>query len=248
MLKLEITASSRTGCVRTNNEDMAVVGEWFVRNSKMRAHYSTDKTDRYLIALADGMGGHNSGEIASSDVLHNLQFFFGDIPQGVNSGDFTEMIFEWLQSINNIIDSKGHSDPKFHDMGTTLVGLAYYGGEFYWMNCGDSRLYRLHDGELRQMTTDHSLNNIYGDTHHSNYITNCIGGGCKTSYIDLVECTSEIEKGDIFVLCSDGLSDMVPDDEIRRLLLEGFEADALCQAAEDAGGNDNITVCVIKVS
>lgn len=248
MLKLDITASSRTGCVRTNNEDMVVVGEWFVRSSRLRARYATDQTDRYLIALADGMGGHSGGEIASSDVLHNLQFFFNDIPQGVQPGDFTEMIFEWLQSINNIIDSKGHSDPKYHDMGTTLVALAYYGGFFYWMNCGDSRLYRLHDGKLHQMTTDHSLNSIYGDSQHSNLITNCIGGGCKTSYIDLVECTQEIEPGDILMLCSDGLSDMISDDDICQMLLNGYEADNLCQAADDAGGKDNVSVCVIRVS
>ena len=247
MLKLEITAASRIGCVRTNNEDMILVGEWFVRNSKLRAHYSTGESDRYLVALADGMGGHSGGEVASSDTLHNLQFFFGDIPSGLKTSDFNEMIVEWLESINNILSSKGHSDPIYRNMGTTLVALAYYGGEFYWLNCGDSRLYRLHEGRLSQVTTDHSLSNLMGIDEHSSIITNCIGGGCSTSFIDMVRFTQDVQPGDVFMLCSDGLNDMVDDREIERMLSEGFDADALCQAAEDAGGYDNVSVCVISV-
>jgi protein phosphatase len=115
------------------------------------------------------------------------------------------------------------------------------------MNCGDSRLYRLHDGVLQQLTTDHSLNNLLGSNQHTNIITNCIGGGCKTSYIDLVQCTADVQPGDVFMLCSDGLSDMISDEEIARLLLSGHEATALCEAAEEAGGHDNVSVIVIHV-
>jgi protein phosphatase len=227
---------------------MLLVGEWFVRNSKMSTHIDTSATDRYLTALADGMGGHNSGEVASSDVLHNLQFFFGDIPAGLKPGEFNEAIYEWLESINTIIDSKGHSEPKYHDMGTTLVAMAYYAGEYYWMNCGDSRLYRLHDGQLRQLTTDHSLSNLLGSPKHSNIITNCIGGGCKTSYIDLMQFTGDVQPGDAFLLCSDGLSDMLTDEQIARLLADGHDAEGLCDAAEEAGVLDNVSVIVIRVS
>lgn len=247
MPKFEITAASHVGCVRQNNEDMLLVGEWLVRNSKMSTTVDMSKTDRYMIALADGMGGHNSGDVASSDVLHNLQYFFGDIPSGLKPGDFNETIVEWGESINNIIDSKGHVDPKYQGMGTTLVALAYYGGEFYWMNCGDSRLYWLHEGHLQQLTTDHSLSNLMGSTKHSNIITNCIGGGCKTSYIDMVQCTDDVNVGDSFLLCSDGLSDMIDDTTIERLLTEDSDATALCEAAEDAGGLDNVSVIVIRV-
>lgn len=247
MLNFDITAASRTGLVRENNEDMIVVGEWFVRDGKMRTHFSTKNVERYLLALADGMGGHNSGEVASSEALHNLQFFFNDIPGGLPSSEFNELIFEWLQSVNAIFVSKGHVDQRLRDMGTTLVSLVYYHGEFYWMNCGDSRLYRLHDGHLTLLTTDHSLNNLYGDPQHSNYITNCIGGGCKTSFIDITVCTDSICDGDTFLLCSDGLNDMLPDSEIERLLLEGSDADSLCAAADSVGGFDNVSACVIKV-
>ncbi len=247
MPKLNITAASYVGCVRSNNEDMLLIDKWFVRNSKMSTSVLTTDTDRYLLALADGMGGHNSGEVASSDVLHNLQFFFSDIPSELNPGDFNETIYEWLESINNIIDSKGHSEPRYHDMGTTLVALAYYAGEFYWMNCGDSRLYRLHDGVLQQLTTDHSLNTLLGSSQHTNIITNCIGGGCKTSYIDMVQCTADVQPGDVFMLCSDGLTDMVADDAISRQLLLGCDAQALCELAEEAGGHDNVSVIVVRV-
>ena len=246
-MKLNIFATSNVGCVRENNEDMILVSRQFVRDGSFSDEVGIDAGDRWLVALADGMGGHSGGEVASSDVLHNLDYFYGDMPTGLGVADFNEAILEWLNSINNIIDSKGHSSPDYHNMGTTLVALAYYGGEFYWMNCGDSQVYRLHDGVLCQLSTDHSLNNLMGSSEHTNLITNCIGGGCKTSYIDMVNCTKMVQSGDVYMLCSDGLTDMVEDEQIERLLKEGADADALCQAAIDAGGNDNVSVCVIKI-
>lgn len=247
MATLQITASSRTGCVRTNNEDMVLIGELLLRNGKMSKHIDTHDSDRYIMAVADGMGGHNCGEVASADTLKNLQFYFGDLPTGLRTVVFNEAMCEWLKSINTMIASKGHNDTVYQGMGTTLVALAYYCGEFYWINCGDSRLYRLHDGVLTQLTTDHSLSTLLGKKEHTNLITNCIGGGCKTSYIDMVQCTDQVLPGDTILLCSDGLTDMVDDEEICRLLTDGFDADALCQAAEDAGGIDNVSVIVIRI-
>ena len=78
-------------------------------------------------------------------------------------------------------------------------------------------------------------------------ITNCIGAGCKTSYFDLVECTDKVMPGDTMMICSDGLSDLVEDKEIERLLVREFDANALCQAAEDEGGRDNVSVIVVKI-
>ena len=246
-MKLIISAASRVGCIRTNNEDMLLVNDSYVRNGKMSTEVNMEEHDRYLLALADGMGGHQSGEVASSDVLHNLQFFFSEIPSNLRPGDFNESIYEWLESINNIIDSKGQMDPAYRGMGTTLVALAYYDGEFYSMNCGDSRFYRLHLGKLRQLTTDHSLSNLMGSSEHSNVITNCIGGGCKNSYIDMMQCTHDIQPKDTFLLCSDGLNDMISDIEIEGMLNDGYDADALCHAAELAGGVDNVSAIVFKV-
>ena len=247
MMNLYVTAASRVGCVRKNNEDMILVGSSFIRNDAFKTTIELWPEKRVMLAVADGMGGHNSGEVASSDALHNLHFFFNDIPTGLSAGEFNEMMVVWLDSINAIVDSKGRVDERFKGMGTTLVGIACYGGNFFSMNCGDSRLYRLRNGVLQQLTTDHSLNNMLGSTKHSSIITNCIGGGCKNSYIDIVRMTDDILPSDIYLLCSDGLSDMLTDQQIEILLKSGGDADALCQAAIEAGGYDNVSTCVIEV-
>ncbi len=247
MISLHITAASRTGCVRHQNEDMILVGNHFIRNDEFQAHVELTKSDRLLIAVADGMGGHNRGDIASSDTLNNLHFFFHDLPTGLEPGGFNEMIVDWLESINNFIASKGRADEQFKGMGTTLVALAYYEGEFYSMNCGDSRLYRLREGHLEQLTTDHSLSNLLGTEKRTSVITNCIGGGCTSSYIDIVKMTTDIMLGDCYLLCSDGLSDMLKDENISAILSEGGEANELCEAAIAHGGLDNVSCCVIKI-
>lgn len=246
MIRLEITSTSQVGCVRSQNEDMILVDTHFIRNSEFSTQASLNHNDRYLVAVADGMGGHNRGDVASNDVLRNLQFYFSDIPEKLNAGDFNEVMVEWLDSINNFVASKGRADEQFKGMGTTLVGLAYYYGDFYSMNCGDSRLYRFRQGELTQLTTDHSLNNMLGSEKHTNIITNCIGGGCNSSYMDLVRI-SEVWPDDVFLLCSDGLTDMLPNQEIARLLNDGADAMALGDAAVEAGGLDNVSCCVITI-
>ena len=246
-MNLNVTAASRVGCVRSNNEDMVLVGSSFIRNDHFSTKIELTPGKRSLFAVADGMGGHKSGEVASSDTLHNLHFFFNDIPAGLNAGEFNEMMVVWLESINLMIESKGHVDAKHKGMGTTLVGIARYGDDFFSMNCGDSRLYRLRNGSLEQLTTDHSLNNMLGSSKHSSIITNCIGGGCKHSYMDIVRMTDDFLPSDIYLLCSDGLSDMLDDQQIEIMLKSGGDADALCEAAIKAGGFDNVSACVIEV-
>lgn len=247
MAKLYVTAASRRGCVRNNNEDMILVGRSFIRNEDYQTMVELRDDKRLILAVADGMGGHNSGEVASSETLHNLQFFFNDIPAGLDDKSFRQMISEWLNSINLIIDSKGRVNDKLKGMGTTLVGIACYENRIYTLNCGDSRLYRLRDGKLRQMTTDHSLEKETGDVKHSSIVTNCIGGGCKSSFVDIDEFTSDIQNKDIYLLCSDGLTDMLNDQEIETLLNLKADANALCEAAIKAGGLDNVSACVINV-
>ena len=236
------------GCIRHNNEDMALVGDRLIRDEACHTAFNTETTDRFLMAVADGMGGHASGEVASSDVLSNLQFFFSDIPASLSVGDFNEAIFEWLSSINALLESKSRAASAFMDMGTTLVGMAYYNKRFFTMNCGDSRLYRYSDRQLVQLTTDHSLNQLMGRKEHSNIIVNCIGGGCKNSYIDLEECTHNVCSGDRFLICSDGLTDMIDDEKIAALMADGADAQRLCAAAEEAGGADNVTAIVLDVN
>ncbi len=247
MSRISLTAASRVGCVRSNNEDMVLAFDKLIRSDIYSTEFMTENMDRFVIALADGMGGHNAGEVASEEALSNLQFFLNDMPKGLASGEFCDLINEWLHSVNHTINSRGRVDSKLADMGTTLVGVLFYNKKYYWINCGDSRLYRFRDGQLRQLTTDHSLNNLNGEKKHSNLITNCIGAGCKSSYIDMFDMTDDFLSGDTYILCSDGLNDMISDDVISHLMAEGATANKLCEAAIAAGGYDNVSVCVFKV-
>ena len=180
MSRIVLTAASRIGCVRSNNEDMVLAYDKLLRSDAYKTEFMTENTDRFIIALADGMGGHNAGEVASEETLSNLKYFIHDLPRGLAPGEMNEMMVEWLNSVNKMINSRGLMDTSKLDMGTTLVGVLYYGERYYWMNCGDSRLYRLRDGQLTQLTVDHSLTKNDGSQRHSNVITNCIGAGFKS--------------------------------------------------------------------
>lgn len=247
MSRIVITAASRVGCVRNNNEDMVFAYDKFVRSEAYQTEFMTENVDRFVIALADGMGGHLAGEVASADTLENLRFFVSDMPKGLSVSEVNKAMEVWLESIHKIITSKGHADPSMEGMGTTLVAVIYYEGKYFWINCGDSRLYRLRDGKLAQLTTDHSLNTLRGEKRHSNIITNCIGAGCKHTYMDMVEFTDDFRHGDVYMVCSDGLSDMVSDDVIEQMMINGVSANRLCEAAIENGGFDNVSVCVFSV-
>ena len=247
MVILDISAASWTGRVRSQNEDMILVDNQFIRDDTYKTQIILGREDRMMIAVADGMGGHNRGDIASNDTLRNLHYFFYDIPSCLNISKFNEAMAGWLESINNYIASKGRADEQYKGMGTTLVCLAYYNNEFYSLNCGDSRLYRFRDHQLAQLTTDHSLSNLEGDEKRSNIITNCIGGGSKSSFIDMVTMTNEIMPKDVYLLCTDGLTDMLSDKAISELLEGAADANTLCSAAIEAGGIDNVSCCVITI-
>jgi protein phosphatase len=246
-MKLNISAASSVGCVRENNEDMILVSGAFVRDGQYHAVIDTEQRDRLILALCDGMGGHNAGEVASSQTLHNLQYFFGDMPARMSAEQLVEMMKQWLDSISSIINSRGLADPTMAKMGTTLVALAYYAGHYLWFNCGDSRLYLLKEQQLTQLTRDHSLSNMLGYKQHSNVIVNCIGGGEQHAYFDTQEITDHVTPGSTLLLCSDGLTDEISDDKIADMLMTGANADDLCQAACQAGGIDNVSCCLIRV-
>jgi len=226
---------------------MVLISERLLRDDSFVDQVDTAQNDRYLMALADGMGGHLLGDVASSEVLQNLRFFFSDLPVGYSSDKFIATMREWLTSVSHTMNAQNKEGGKGSKMGTTLVILAYYAGSCYWMNCGDSRFYRLSDGVFSQLSTDHSLNTIIGEKEHSSIITNCIGGGCKRSYFDVAEFTDQIQPGDTYLLCSDGLSDMLTDDEIADFLLRGYDADSLCIEAEKVGGFDNVSAIIVRV-
>lgn len=247
MSRITLTAASRVGCIRSNNEDMVLAYDKLVRSDAYQTEFMTENTDRFVIAVADGMGGHQAGEVASELTLKNLKFYVNDLPKTLSPSDFSQAMTEWVQSISTTVNNYGRQDDAKRGMGTTLVGIIYYIDRYYWMNCGDSRVYRLRDGELHQLSVDHSLNNMMGEARHSNVITNCIGGGAKQSYLDLVEMTDDFLPGDVYLLCSDGLNDLVPNENICKMLVEGASANTLCEAAIEAGGFDNVSAVVINV-
>src|SRR5574344_2235374 len=247
MLNFDISATSDKGCVRTNNEDMILVSTRFIRDNSLHIRVEIGDKDRYIVALADGMGGHNAGEVAREEALKSLCDSFYQIPPEMNISSFDELLYGWLEKINQKISVQGFENPRLMGMGTTLVGWIKYEQYLFWMNCGDSRLYRFRNGILTQLSNDHSLSNLTGEKQHSNVIVNCIGGGCKTSYIDLVEFSEDMNKGDVFILCSEGLSDMLSDVEMERVLAAGGTSEELCAAAVTAGGYDNVSVCVLKM-
>ena len=218
MKKLQITASSNVGLVRTNNEDMILVRNKYVRDEDYDTEIDLSVCDRLVVAVADGMGGYEAGEVASQEALSSLHFFVSDLPEKISDEDFNEAIVGWINSINKTINSQGRNDDAYRNMGTTLVGMMFFEGRTYWMNCGDSRIYRFRNGELEQLSTDHSFAGIYGEMKISSAITNCIGAGCTTTFIDLQEITNDIYPGDVFLICSDGMTDMVDDCHIERLL------------------------------
>jgi protein phosphatase len=226
---------------------MVLAYNQFVRSDAYETEFMTENCDRFAIALADGMGGHNAGEVASEETLSNLKFFIGDMPKGLTPDEFHQMINEWLKSINQIINSQGLADSSLREMGTTLVGVLYYNGRYYWANCGDSRLYRLRQGHLVQLTTDHSLVNPNSAKKHSSIVTNCIGAGCRNSYFDFCDMTDEVLPGDTYMLCSDGLNDMISDEKIEELMNAQCSANALCEAAIAAGGFDNVSTCIFHI-
>lgn len=248
MKKLLISASCQTGSVRSHNEDMILVADEFIRNRTHGSEIAIDGESRFAVALADGLGGCNAGEVASLEVLTNLRFFVSDMPKGLDGTGFKVLMDDWLESVNLIISSKGHVDSSLFNMGTTLVAMICYDGRFFMVSCGDSRLYRLRDGELTQLTVDHSLDTITSDTVHSCVVINCIGANIAQSWLDLTDMSEDVRDGDLYMMCSDGLTDMLPDFKIRELLLSGNgDADTLCSAAIEAGGYDNVSVCVIRI-
>ncbi len=247
MSRITLTAASRVGCIRSNNEDMVLVLNQKIRSDAYATEFDTTILDRFMVAVADGMGGHQAGEVASEETLENLKFYIHDLPRGMSESELIEAMVSWQHSMNHTLNSRGLSDSSKANMGTTLVGLLYYEGHYFSINCGDSRLYRLHMGQLTQLTTDHSLNMVTGQERHSNVITNCIGGGCKHPYIDMVDITEKCLSGDILMLCSDGLNDMIDDIDIEQLLTDGATGNQLCEAAIEAGGFDNVSAVVLKI-
>ena len=226
--------------------------------------------ERRLFVVADGMGGHACGEVASQMVVETMRDYFerasGDPdatwPGREERGRTTaeNMLNAGIRWCNYTIWEKGHADSRFKNMGTTVVAIHFDDDYSTFAHVGDSRCYRFRAGELTQITEDHSLLNDYkkmavltpeeeANFPHKNIIVRACG--LKDNV--LVDINKERPlPGDIYILCSDGLSGEVPDNQIRQIMAES-NADLtkmvsrLITTACENGGKDNVTAIAIRV-
>ncbi len=244
--KLKISASSNVGCKRDHNEDMILIGSYFFRDQteELQVHIG----DKFILAIADGMGGHNAGEIASELVLSNLGQFIEELEDNIDASNLENQIRTWVYNIHNSLLTRSSQNIAENGMGTTLVAFLFYQQSIYLINAGDSRAYRCRDGILRQLSKDHSLASVLRNKDvPSNVITNSIGGGATTVFLDIENITNKISSEDILLLCSDGLTDMASDDDIENALAINPGAENLVQLANNKGGKDNVSVILTKL-
>ncbi len=250
-LTLEIVGLTDGGVVRDHNED--AIGS---------------SAEIGLVILADGMGGHNAGEVASEMAvssiiqalqtgIHHINTATVDEDSGYTHG--TLLIHDAIQNANQEIFQAANDQPQCQGMGTTLVAALYYEDRVTIANVGDSRLYRLRDGQLEQLTTDHTLlqelvdRGFYSKEEaeaslNRNVITRALGTE-STIQVDLQE--EILLPGDLYLLCSDGLNDMIGDEKILTTLrMFGGNLDKigeeLIRQANAAGGRDNVSVILVR--
>lgn len=250
-MKLEAYARTDTGPVRENNEDNFLVDE-----------------DGGLFVVADGMGGHAAGEVASRVAVDTLrELLQGNVDPDEtrldrNVQDPADELRERLRYAMNQASARIRREaqlhPQYGGMGTTLCVLLIEAGQAHLAHVGDSRVYLLRDGQITRLTRDHTVVQQEIDAGrltpamarqvpHRNYLTQSVG------YHGPVEpdtSTRALEPGDIFLLCSDGLTDPLDDDAIAAICARTDIADmaeTLVQEALSAGGEDNVTVVVVAV-
>ena len=235
------------GCVRQNNEDIVLLGGELFRDKSQTLSFEIAENARFAAIVADGMGGHNGGEIASEYAAT----FFSDFVMGLDSGltekEVTEKIKNWATIAHRNILKQGVENPEYEGMGTTFCGMLFYDNFVFAINIGDSRLYRFRNEILRQISTDHSMREYLNDsTLPSNQIYNSLGAG-DSAYADVLNLSDQIFNDDLFLICSDGLCDMLSYEEIEQILLHEPTATKLVDAAKQAGGKDNVSVILLVV-
>lgn len=250
-MKIRYAAKTDVGMKRSHNED-----------------YFSLIEDEQLFMVCDGMGGHASGEVASKMAAEAMNEFYqrtkdeeATWPYKMDRQlNYTEnRLVCGIKLANYRIFHAAASDIRFKGMGTTIVAVLLQGDRVYIAHVGDSRVYRLRDGGIAQLTRDHSLLEDYKDAKpdmtadeekafpHKNVITRALGMR-ETVQVDVT--SHKIGEADVYLLCSDGLSGMVADDQLMRIVndnkdLEGSVAE-LVDNANRAGGVDNITALVLE--
>lgn len=249
---LEIASLTDPGMVRSNNEDS--IGH---------------EVERGLVVLADGMGGYNAGEVASGIAVSMITAEMKEALERIEPYKIDEksgqpmavpLLAERARRANTSIYQAAQSQPQYAGMGTTLVAGLFYDNRVSVAHIGDSRMYRLRGEVLDQITRDHSLLQEQIDagmitkeearfSQNKNLVTRAVG---IDPDVEPEVKTYDVLPGDLYLLCSDGLNDMVEDEEIRLTLLTlqsnlPLAATQLVQLANDNGGRDNVSVILVKV-
>ncbi|MGB5247682.1 MAG: Stp1/IreP family PP2C-type Ser/Thr phosphatase [Woeseia sp.] len=250
--KIKIAEISDTGKVREHNED--AIGA---------------NIDIGLLVLADGMGGYNAGEVASGIAVQTISELCaeGAVREERNGVDPTTglmrqtiVLRDAIARANKIIYQTAQSQTHCEGMGTTLVSAMFYDNRVSIAHVGDSRAYRLRGKKFEQLTLDHSLlqelvdRGFYSEEEaarstNRNYVTRALG---VEPTVDVEVNEFDVQQGDLILLCSDGLSDMVEDDDIH-LTISTFNASLdvvgqqLVQLANEHGGRDNISIMLTEV-
>jgi PPM family protein phosphatase len=231
-MRFRVGAATDVGKVRTRNEDSYLV-------------------DAPLYVVADGMGGHRGGDVASRLTVETLE---AARPEWGPPGG---ALMDAVRSANRIVYARSAADRELRGMGTTVTALQTAGDAGRIVHVGDSRAYLLRDGALQQLTQDHTLVQQMVDQgqlaaedaerHQARHImTRALGVDAE---VDIDELTLDLHAGDRLLLCSDGLSGMLAAEDIRDLLERDADAqhtaDALVALAVERGGDDNVTVIVV---
>ncbi len=234
-------AICNVGCVRSNNEDMAYVAGTILRDGEVAG--SVELSDGVMaFSVADGIGGYEGGEIASEIVIRSFARFIKGLNADYKDKILTELK-QWAISANRLILDSSSIRPELSDMGSTFIGIVLCHDKLWLINVGDSRCYRFRQGVLKLLSVDHSERNRTGNADMpSNIIYNYMGNHPADFISDVVSLKPM--DGDIYLLCSDGLSDLVDFDNIEEAIEYPHQ---LLQLALQAGGKDNITLITIKV-
>lgn len=229
----EIAYNSDTGKIRDLDEDSIAV----VRIGTL---YSSKKNDSVLLILADGLGGHNAGEIASYIGTKTVaEFIVSRVLTSKDIADYGILLKSAISEANNAIFKYAIENPECYGMGTTIVAAIIDWGNLYVGNVGDSRLYIIGRDGVEQITVDHKLT---GGT-----LARAVG---ISQSIEVDTFETKLIGGDIILICCDGLTDVVEENVIMNTVLRNNTADAcnkLIELANEAGGPDNISVIIAKV-
>ena len=235
------------GTVRPNNEDIILFGGKLFRNQTQVLDFEIEEKSRFAVAVADGIGGHSGGEIASEYAAQFFGDFVSELPDDLSAEEITEKIKDWTQIAHRNILVQGAQNPEYDGMGTTFCGMLFYEKLVLAINIGDSRLYRFRNDILRQISTDHSMQQqTRNQSLPSNLLSNSLGAG-DSAFVDVKDLTGLLYDDDIFLICSDGLSDMITDEEIEQILLAEISAEKLVETAKNKGGKDNISVVLLII-